>query len=69
MRDVDDDGKVTGLGLSFEPVATSPRIPVFLSAGEIGDRLRAPLGRLAQAPRRAVAGERCDTGEDAAGHG
>ena len=40
VRDVDDNGKVTGLGLSFEPVATSPRIPVFLSAGEIGDRLR-----------------------------
>jgi cell volume regulation protein A len=40
VRDVDDDGKVTGLGLSFEPVATSPRIPVFLSAGEIGDWVR-----------------------------
>jgi len=40
VRDVDDDGKVNGLGLSFEPVATSPRIPVFLSAGEIGDLVR-----------------------------
>ena len=46
VRDVDDDGKVTGLGLSFEPVATTPRIPVFLSAGEIGDWVRRMLATL-----------------------
>ena len=45
-----------GLGLSFEPVATSPRIPVFLSAGEIGDRLRRCAWRSRRsAARRAAA--------------
>ena len=41
VRDVDDKGKITGLGLSFEPTAPVARVPVFLSAGEIGDRLSA----------------------------
>ncbi|TPK78325.1 potassium/proton antiporter [Mesorhizobium sp. B2-4-18] len=41
VRDVDDKGKITGLGLSFEPTAPVARVPVFLSAGEIGDRLAA----------------------------
>jgi potassium/hydrogen antiporter len=41
VRDVDDKGKITGLGLSFEPTAPVARVPVFLSAGEIGDRLGA----------------------------
>jgi len=40
VRDVDEHGKITGVGLSFEPASVAPRIPVFLSAGEIGDRLR-----------------------------
>ena len=54
VRDVDDKGKIAGLGLSFEPAATAPRVPVFLSAGEIGDRLRrAPGSRLRPLPRRA----------------
>ena len=39
VRDVDDKGKITGLGLSFEPTAPVARVPVFLSAGEIGDRI------------------------------
>jgi cell volume regulation protein A len=46
VRDVDDDGKITAVGLSFEPAATTPRIPVFLSAGEIGDRLRRLVARM-----------------------
>ena len=41
VRDVDDKGKITGLGLSLEPTAPVARVPVFLSAGEIGDRLSA----------------------------
>jgi cell volume regulation protein A len=41
VRDVDDKGKITGLGLSFEPTAPVARVPVFLSAGEMGDRLSA----------------------------
>ncbi|TIT43445.1 MAG: potassium/proton antiporter, partial [Mesorhizobium sp.] len=39
VRDVDDKGKITGLGLSLEPTAPVARVPVFLSAGEIGDRI------------------------------
>ena len=45
VRDVNDDGRITAVGLSFEPTATRPRIPVFLSAGEIGDRLREFIAR------------------------
>lgn len=41
VRDVDDKGRITGLGLSFEPTAPVARIPVFLSAGEIADRILA----------------------------
>ncbi|TIY10236.1 MAG: potassium/proton antiporter, partial [Mesorhizobium sp.] len=39
VRDVDDKGKITGLGLSLEPTAPVARVPVFLSAGEIADRV------------------------------
>jgi cell volume regulation protein A len=46
VRDVDEDGRVTAVGLSFEPAAVTPRIPFFLSAGEIGDRLGGLLRRL-----------------------
>jgi len=41
VRDVDDKGRITGVGLSFEPTAPVARVPVFLSAGEMGDRLSA----------------------------
>ncbi len=54
VRDVDEDGKVAAVGLSFEPTAVAPRIPVFLSAGEIGDLLRRLAGRLRR-PRPAPA--------------
>jgi potassium/hydrogen antiporter len=49
VRDVDDEGHITEVGLSFEPQAQRPRIPVFMSPGELKDyvlywiaRLRAP---------------------------
>jgi cell volume regulation protein A len=41
VRDVDDKGHITGIGLSFEPTAPVARVPVFLSAGEIADRIKA----------------------------
>lgn len=41
VRDVDEKGRVTALGLSFEPTAPVARVPVFLSAGEIADRIAA----------------------------
>src|SRR5690606_19995077 len=40
VRDVDDEGNITAVGLSLEPMAPPHRVPVFLSAGEILDRLR-----------------------------
>jgi cell volume regulation protein A len=54
VRDVDENGRITAVGLSFEPVATPPRIPVFLSAGEIGDRLARLIARFRK-PRPAEA--------------
>jgi cell volume regulation protein A len=39
VRDVDEKGRVISLGLSFEPTAPVARVPVFLSAGEIYDRI------------------------------
>ncbi|MGP2493927.1 potassium/proton antiporter [Mesorhizobium sp. PUT5] len=45
VRDVDDKGRITGLGLSFEPAPPTARVPVFLSAGEIRDRIAAFLRR------------------------
>lgn len=50
VRDVDEDGKIIAVGLSFEPAAVAPRIPVFLSAGEIGDQLRRLISRLRKRP-------------------
>lgn len=39
VRDVDDKGRITSLGLSFEPTAPMARVPVFLSGGELFDRI------------------------------
>jgi cell volume regulation protein A len=39
VRDVDEKGRIISLGLSFEPTAPVARVPVFLSAGEIYDRI------------------------------
>jgi potassium/hydrogen antiporter len=46
VRDVDDKGRIVSIGLSIEPTTRQPSVPVFLSVGEIGDRLRAALARL-----------------------
>lgn len=45
VRDVDEAGNVTGVGLSLEPLPGPARVPVFLSAGEIVDRLRGMRAR------------------------
>ncbi len=46
VRDVDEKGKVTSVGVSFEPHEARQQVPVFLSAGEMYDRLRALWHRL-----------------------
>ncbi|MDR7034054.1 potassium/proton antiporter [Mesorhizobium sp. BE184] len=51
VRDVDEKGRITGLGLSFEPTAPVARVPVFLSAGEMKDRFVALLRNWRGAPR------------------
>jgi cell volume regulation protein A len=60
VRDVDDKGKITGLGLSFEPTAPVARVPVFLSAGEIGDRLRAFIRNWRKPSETQIAEARAD---------
>jgi potassium/hydrogen antiporter len=40
VRDVDQDGRVTSVGVSLEPEANQPQIPVFLSARELVGTLR-----------------------------
>ena len=45
VRDVDDKGRITSLGLSFEPTAPVARVPVFLSAGELWDAARDLVSR------------------------
>ena len=54
VRDVGDNGKITAAGLSVEPVTAPPRIPVFLSLGEMRDRV-AGYAAVRRA-RRATAG-------------
>ena len=46
VRDVDDDGHITEVGLSFEPQAHVPRIPVFMSPGEFKDYVTAWIAKL-----------------------
>lgn len=47
VRDVNsDDGRITAVGLSLEPHATTPSIPPFLSLGEARDRLAGLFRRL-----------------------
>ncbi len=56
VRDVDDKGDITEVGLSFEPQAAPPKVPVFLSAGEIRDQI-VQWFRARRARREAGTGE------------
>ena len=46
VRDVDDDGNIASVGLSFEPLPKTTSIPAFLSPAEFADRVRALYRRL-----------------------
>ncbi|TIW95446.1 MAG: potassium/proton antiporter, partial [Mesorhizobium sp.] len=62
-------GRIIGLGLSFEPTAPVARVPVFLSAGEIRDRIAAFVRgwrKPAQAPAVEAPPEQPSTPEPAA---
>jgi cell volume regulation protein A len=46
VREVDEKGRIISVGVSLEPAAAPPPIPAFLSASEIGERLRTLFARL-----------------------
>jgi cell volume regulation protein A len=50
VRDVDDKGRITGVGLSVEPAPPPPRVPFFLSAIELRHSVKAVLARLRKRP-------------------
>ena len=45
VRDVDEDGHITSIGLSVDPPARPPQVPVFISAGEALSRIWDALQR------------------------
>lgn len=45
VREVDDKGRIVGVGLSIEPAPPPPPVPVFLSFGELRSRISAYLAR------------------------
>lgn len=45
VRDMDEKGKIIAIGVSFEPAQIQPKVPLFLSAGEMRDRLSAAFRR------------------------
>jgi cell volume regulation protein A len=45
VRDVDEDGRITSVGLSLEPAPAAASIPAFLSPAELIDRIRGFLKR------------------------
>jgi cell volume regulation protein A len=46
VREVDEKGRIVSVGVSLEPAPPPPPIPAFLSASEIGERIRALVARL-----------------------
>ncbi len=57
VRDVDEDGRITSVGLSLEPAPAIASIPAFLSPIEMIDRIRAFVERVSSRGRPAAAGE------------
>jgi potassium/hydrogen antiporter len=62
VRDVDDKGAITGVGLSLEPHPVAPSIPLLLTFGEIRDRV-AGLARRMRQRRSAQAASTSDAAE------
>lgn len=46
VRDVDDKGRITGVGLSVEPAPPPPRVPFFLSLAELRNSAAAMVNKL-----------------------
>jgi cell volume regulation protein A len=54
VRDVDEGGRITSVGISLEPTPASVTIPAFLSPAELFDRIRAYLKRPAGSEKAAT---------------
>lgn len=50
VRDVDEKGRITGVGLSVEPAPPPPRVPFFLSLVELRNSVAALMARLRKRP-------------------
>jgi cell volume regulation protein A len=55
VRDVDENGKILSVGLSFEPSPPKVRVPAFLSPGEMADSIRAMFFGQRERPVRGTA--------------
>jgi cell volume regulation protein A len=70
VRDVDDQGRIETVGVSLEPEAQNPQVPLFLTGREVAARIRALVSsrltrRSAPAPEESdVVAEAVDTAED-----
>ncbi len=51
VRDVDEKGRITSIGVSIEPATERPSVPLFLSVSEIGDQMHALLSWLTKKVR------------------
>ncbi|MFU0504971.1 potassium/proton antiporter [Pseudaminobacter sp. NGMCC 1.201702] len=68
VRDIDDDGKITGVGLSFEPTPPPPLVPPFLAA-LVRDHFANFVGRLRGKPASKRAGGEAQHGDPPEGDG
>jgi len=57
VRDVDDKGRITSIGIALEPPRPPPVIPAFLGASEFADRVRALVRRLRNGKKKPPAVE------------
>jgi cell volume regulation protein A len=60
VRDVDEEGEVTSVGISLTPEPQKPQIPLFLNWREIRDALRERFGGKASAQAKSAEGDSPD---------
>ena len=74
VRDVDDAGKVETVGVSLEPEAQNPQVPLFLTGREVAQKLRAFIAAQLARRKRQKPEEEAESGpsgveDDAASEG
>lgn len=52
VRDIDEKGRVTGIGLSFEPTEPQPLVPRLLGSGNLRALVEAVFGKLPDKPAK-----------------